>query len=46
MVTSEKEMVRKLVAEDEKPEEKFTSLQATYEDSIPPSAEDDWDDED
>ncbi len=47
MVTSEREMVRK---PEETPatrqEERFTSLQPTYEDSVPPSAEDDWDDED
>jgi hypothetical protein len=43
MVTSEKEMVRPLV---ETPvaerEEKFTSLQPTYEDSVPPGADEDW----
>jgi hypothetical protein len=43
MVTSEKEMVRPLVetlvAERE---EKFTSLQPTYEDSVPPVAAEDW----
>jgi hypothetical protein len=26
-------------------EERFTSLQPTYEDSVPPSDEDDWDDD-
>ena len=48
MVTSEREMVRK--PEEEIPatrqEERFTSLQPTYEDTVPPSADDDWDDED
>ena len=48
MVTSEREMVRR--PEEELPavprEERFTSLQPTYEDSVPPSADDDdWDDE-
>lgn len=39
MVNSEREMVRPM---DESPakEERFTSLQPTYEDSVPP--EDDW----
>jgi hypothetical protein len=42
MVNSEREMVRR---NDESPkespkEERFTSLQPTYEDSVPP--EDDW----
>ena len=43
MVTSEREMVRKTGEEDpaKQPEERFTSLQPTYEDSVPPSA-DDW----
>lgn len=45
MVTSEREMVRKL-DHDAKAEqaktEKFTSLQPTYEDTVPPDAEDDW----
>ena len=47
MVTSEREMVRK--PEEELPatpgEERFTSLQPTYEDSVPPCADDEWDDE-
>ncbi len=45
MVTSEREMVRKNVepaAEQEKP---FTSLQSTYEDTVPDEDELDWDDE-
>ena len=41
MVTSEREMVRRLEQEG-KVEERFTSLQPTYEDSVPPSGEDDW----
>lgn len=41
MVTTESEMVRKLV-DDEKAESKFTSLQPTYEDSVPPDADDSW----
>lgn len=49
MVTSEREMVRKLdeeaKAEQPRPE-KFTSLQPTYEDSIPPDLENDWEHED
>lgn len=43
MVESEREMVRR----PESPvmdEERFTSLQPTYEDSVPPDA-DDWEDE-
>ncbi len=39
MVESEREMVRKL--EQPKPEEKFTSLQPTYEDTVAPDS-DDW----
>lgn len=42
--TSEREMVRK--TRDETNQEKFTSLQATYEDTIPPHAADDWEHED
>ena len=38
MVNSEREMVRK--NEESPKEERFTSLQPTYEDSVPP--EDDW----
>jgi hypothetical protein len=40
MVESEREMVRKLDG-SELEEEKFTSLQPTYEDTIPPDP-DDW----
>lgn len=40
MVESEREMVRKL--DKSEPAEKFTSLQPTYEDTIPPDP-DDWD---
>ncbi|ADW67504.1 hypothetical protein [Granulicella tundricola] len=44
MVESEREMVRKTA---EKPaEESFTSLQPTYEDSVPPDPENDWEYED
>ena len=42
MVESEREMVRRL-AEDDKPADRFTSLQPTYEDSVPPDHEADWD---
>jgi hypothetical protein len=45
METSEKEMVRQLAYEDlekQKKAEKFTSLQPTYEDSVPPDPEHDW----
>ena len=41
MVTTEREMVRKLV-DDEKAEDVFTSLQPTYEDSVPPDADESW----
>jgi hypothetical protein len=42
MVTSEREMVRKSeeIAPAKQQEERFTSLQPTYEDSVPPSADD------
>ena len=40
MVESEREMVRKLL-EGEEPADRFTSLQPTYEDSVPPDPE--WD---
>jgi hypothetical protein len=40
MVESEREMVRKL--DDSELRDKFTSLQPTYEDTIPPDPED-WD---
>jgi hypothetical protein len=39
MVNSESEMVRR--NEESPKEERFTSLQPTYEDSVPPT-EDDW----
>ncbi len=44
MVTTEREMVRPLDYEkpEEKPLERFTSLQSTYEDTIPPDPEHDW----
>ncbi len=42
--TSEKEMVRRI---DEAPaKDRFTSLQPTYEDTIPPDPENDWEIED
>ncbi len=41
MVRSEREMIRPLL-EDKQVEEKFTSLQPTYEDSVPPDPDDDW----
>jgi hypothetical protein len=42
--TSEKEMVRQLDYEEleKKKAERFTSLQPTYEDTIPPDPEHDW----
>jgi hypothetical protein len=43
MVTSEREMVRPLL--EEAPQEKFTSLQPTYEDTVPPDP-DDWEHDD
>ena len=41
MVESEREMVRQLL-EQEETKERFTSLQPTYEDSVPPKQDDDW----
>ncbi len=41
MVKSEQEMLQQL-AEAGKREERFTSLQPTYEDSIPPAPDSDW----
>ncbi len=41
MVPAEKEMVRPL-APEETLAERATSLQPTYEDSVPPDPEDDW----
>ena len=38
--TSEREMVKKL--DETAEEQKFTSLQPTYEDTITPDPEDDW----
>jgi hypothetical protein len=45
--TTEREMVRKLEVEEvlEK-SERFTSLQPTYEDTVPPDPEDAWEYED
>jgi hypothetical protein len=43
MVSSEREMIRPLVPDEEPPEkERFTSLQPTYEDTVAPDP-DDWD---
>ena len=42
MVESEREMIRKL-QQATTAEERFTSLQPTYEDSVPPAPDDDWD---
>jgi len=42
MVSSEKEMVRPLI-EGTKAPERETVLQPTYEDSVPPDEENDWD---
>ncbi len=44
MVSGEREMVREL-DEQKRLEERFTSLQPTYEDSVPPKADDDWDED-
>ncbi len=41
MVTSEREMVRRLQEDEVEQQERSTSLQSTYEDSIPPDP-DDW----
>ena len=44
MVGSEREMVRKLTEDEQPPQERFTSLQPTYEDSVPADSDDDvWD---
>ena len=43
MVTSEREMVRKLDTEpDPHKVERFTSLQPTYEDTVAPDPDNDW----
>ena len=42
MVTSEREMVRKLEEDEVERQERSASLQPTYEDSIPPDPECDW----
>ncbi len=41
MVESEREMIRKLQEDEVEKQERSTSLQPTYEDSIPPDP-DDW----
>jgi hypothetical protein len=45
MVTSEREMVRKQSEPKAMAEERFTSLQPTYEDSVPDDDELDWESE-
>jgi hypothetical protein len=43
--TTEREMVRKLDYDEAEPKrkvERFTSLQPTYEDTVPPDTENDW----
>ncbi len=47
MVKGEQEMVRKTeeTTPEAQREERFTSLQPTYEDSVPPDDEDDWEHE-
>ena len=42
MVKSEREMIRKLEESEGKHVERFTSLQPTYEDSVPADPEDEW----
>ncbi len=44
MVTSEREMVRRLEDGEGEQQERSTSLQPTYEDSIPPDPDVDWED--
>ena len=49
MTTGEREMVRPLGeadADSEHSGERFTSLQPTYEDSVVPKPEDEWNDDD
>ena len=45
MVSGEREMVQELQRPEGEREERFTSLQPTYEDSVPPKADDDWDED-
>ncbi|NYF79135.1 hypothetical protein [Granulicella arctica] len=45
MVESEREMVRKYPDPAAPNEERFTSLQPTYEDSVPDDDTADWDDD-
>ncbi len=42
MVTSEREMLRRFEQEEVERQERSTSLQPTYEDSVPPDPENDW----
>ena len=44
MVTTEREMIRKLTGDEQPQHERFTSLQPTYEDSVAPDP-DDWEDD-
>ncbi len=46
MVTSEREMIRKLEESEVERVERFTSLQPTYEDSVPVDPEDEWESDD
>lgn len=45
MVASEREMVRKYPETAAEKQERFTSLQPTYEDSVPNDEDVDWDDD-
>ena len=42
MTASEREMVRRLEEDEVEGQERSTSLQSTYEDSVPPDPEHDW----
>ena len=46
MTSTEREMVRPLEGDAERrPQDRSTSLQPTYEDSVPPYPEDEWEHE-
>jgi hypothetical protein len=48
MVFGEREMIRKLIEDDARSKaeaERFTSLQPTYEDSVPPDDDEAWEHE-
>ena len=45
MTESEREMIRRMLKDDDAGE-RFTSLQPSYEDSVAPSPEEDWEFED